>query len=98
MESKRENGVLTIVLPERIDATNASAVEAEIEEIRKEADDEQVIFDSIDLQYISSAGLRVIMKVVKQEKSVTVMNVSPEVYEIFDVSGFTNFITVEKRA
>ncbi|MBR2675391.1 MAG: STAS domain-containing protein [Solobacterium sp.] len=98
MENKREDGVLTIFLPERIDAGNASDIEGEIEAIRKEADDEQVIFECTNLQYISSAGLRVIMKVVKQEKSVTVKEVSPDVYEIFDVSGFTNFITVEKRA
>lgn len=98
MESKREDGVLTIFIPERIDAGNASDVESELEAIRKEEDDQQVVFDCSGLEYISSAGLRVIMKVVKQEKSVSVINVSPEVYDIFDVSGFTNFITVEKRA
>ncbi len=98
MENKREDGVLTIFIPERIDAGNASDIESELEAIRKEADDQQVVFDCSGLEYISSAGLRVIMKVVKQEKSVSVINVSPEVYDIFDVSGFTNFITVEKRA
>lgn len=98
MENKREDGVLTIFIPERIDAGNASDIESELEGIRKEADDQQVVFDCSGLEYISSAGLRVIMKVVKQEKSVSVINVSPEVYDIFDVSGFTNFITVEKRA
>ena len=98
MESKREDGVLTIFIPERIDAGNASDVESELEAIRKEEDDQQVVFDCSGLEYISSAGLRVIMKVVKQEKSVSVINVSPEVYDIFDVSGFTNFITVEKCA
>ena len=98
MENKREDGVLTIFIPERIDAGNASDIESELEAIRKEADDQQVVFDCLGLEYISSAGLRVIMKVVKQEKSVSVINVSPEVYDIFDVSGFTNFITVEKRA
>jgi anti-anti-sigma factor len=98
VENKREDGVLTIFIPERIDAGNASDIESELEAIRKEADDQQVVFDCSGLEYISSAGLRVIMKVVKQEKSVSVINVSPEVYDIFDVSGFTNFITVEKRA
>ena len=98
MENNREDGVLTIFIPERIDAGNASDIESELEAIRKEADDQQVVFDCSGLEYISSAGLRVIMKVVKQEKSVSVINVSPEVYDIFDVSGFTNFITVEKRA
>ena len=98
MENKREDGVLTIFITERIDAGNASDIESELEAIRKEADDQQVVFDCSGLEYISSAGLRVIMKVVKQEKSVSVINVSPEVYDIFDVSGFTNFITVEKRA
>ena len=98
MESKREDGVLTIVLPERIDTLNAAEAEAEIEKIRAEGDEEKIIFDAENLNYISSAGLRVIIKVVKQGKNVTVKNVSPEVYDIFSVSGFTNFITVEKRA
>ena len=97
MEHKREDGVLTIVLPERIDPTNASDAEAEIERILSEGEGEVIVFDASNMNYISSAGLRVIIKVVKQGRNVTVKDVSSDVYDIFKVSGFTNFINVEKR-
>lgn len=96
MEFKWEDNVLTIKLPQKIDATNAADAEAEIDGIRNQHDAEKIILDASDMEYISSAGLRVIIKLVKREKSVVVSNVSPVVYDIFAVSGFTNFITVER--
>ena len=96
MQGKWEDGTLTIILPERIDASNAAAAEAEIEQILAEGTAEKIILDAGTLEYISSAGLRIIIKLVKREKNVTVVKVSPVVYEIFEVSGFTNFISVEK--
>ena len=97
VESKRENDTLIITLPERIDASNAAEAESEIESLRDLENQENVILDADNLQYISSAGLRIIIKLVKREKSVTVINVSPAVYDIFEVSGFTNFITIVKK-
>ena len=97
VESKRENDTLIITLPERIDASNAAEAESEIESLRDLENQENVILDADKLQYISSAGLRIIIKLVKREKSVTVINVSSAVYDIFEVSGFTNFITIEKK-
>ncbi|MBR2767872.1 MAG: STAS domain-containing protein [Solobacterium sp.] len=97
VESKRENDTLIITLPERIDASNAAEAESEIESLRDLENQENVILDADKLQYISSAGLRIIIKLVKREKSVTVINVSPAVYDIFEVSGFTNFITIVKK-
>ncbi|MBR2762178.1 MAG: STAS domain-containing protein [Solobacterium sp.] len=97
VESKRENDTLIITLPERIDASNAAEAESEIESLRDLENQENVILDADNLQYISSAGLRIIIKLVKREKSVTVTNVSSAVYDIFEVSGFTNFITIEKK-
>ena len=98
IESKRENGILTIYMPDRIDASNASEAETQIESIRDLENEENIVLDADKLEYISSAGLRIIIKLVKREKSVTVTNVSPAVYDIFEVSGFTNFITIEKKA
>ena len=97
VESKRENDTLIITLPESIDASNAAEAESEIESLRDLENQENVILDADNLQYISSAGLRIIIKLVKREKSVTVTNVSSAVYDIFEVSGFTNFITIEKK-
>ena len=52
--------------------------------------------DSENLEYISSAGLRVILRLKKAEPSLKVINVSADVYEIFDITGFTEIITIEK--
>ena len=97
IENKRENGILTISLPDRIDASNAAEAETQIESIRDIVNEENIVLDADKLQYISSAGLRIIIKLVKREKSVTVINVCSAVYDIFEVSGFTNFIEIEKK-
>jgi anti-anti-sigma factor len=52
--------------------------------------------DAAELAYISSAGLRVLLKLTKSVVDVTVCNVSPEVYEILDVTGFTSILSVKK--
>lgn len=97
IESKREDNTLTIYLPERIDASNAAEAEEKIESIRDLETEEHIVLDADKLQYISSAGLRIIIKLVKREKSVSIIKVVPEVYDIFEVSGFTNFIEISKK-
>ena len=92
-----EGNTLTIHMPNRIDASCAAEVEVKIDEICAEGTVEKMILDAVDLGYISSAGLRIIIKLVKREKNVVVTNVSPEIYDIFRVSGFTNFISVERK-
>ena len=98
LEAIRENDILTIKLPERVDASNAAEVEADVDSVRNHDKPEIVVFDADELTYISSAGLRIIIKVVKREQSASVINVCPEVYEIFEVSGFTKFIRIERKA
>ena len=50
------------------------------------------------LEYISSAGLRVLMKLRKKAgKALPVLNVSPEVFEVFEMTGFTELLDVKKR-
>jgi anti-anti-sigma factor len=93
-----EGNTLTIHMPDRIDASSAAAVEAKIDEICAQGTVEKMILDAEDLTYTSSAGLRIIVKLAKREKNVVIINVSPEVYDIFHVSGFTNFISIEKKA
>ena len=74
----------------KIDSTNAPEFEKEIMAALPAE------IDASQLEYISSAGLRVLMKLRKAVGEVTVMNVSSDVYEIFDVTGFTSILTVKK--
>ena len=75
----------------KIDSNNAVDFEKEIMAVMPKE------IDASELNYISSAGLRILMKLRKAVGEVTISNVSSEVYEIFDVTGFTQLITVNKK-
>ena len=73
-----------------IDSTNAPALEKEIlSALPKE-------LDASELEYISSAGLRILLKLTKAVGTVTIHNVNSEVYEIFDVTGFTQILNISR--
>lgn len=77
----------------RIDTSNAASFEKELMEA---ADKDTLILDAAQLEYISSAGLRVILKLKKRQDDLTIKNVSSEVYEIFDMTGFTDMLNIER--
>lgn len=90
--------MLTINLSGRIDSNNAGIVEAEISSLLAENSGETPVFDAGNLEYISSAGLRVLLKFRKMfAQKLDVLNVSDDVYNIFDVSGFTELFNVRKK-
>ncbi len=96
IQAKEDDGILTLFAQGRIDSTNAPQVEADIESIREQTPHEKVTLDVENLEYISSAGLRVILRLRKNEPSLTVINASSEVYEIFEMTGFSEMIPVSK--
>ena len=75
----------------KIDSTNAPEFEKNIMAALPTE------IDASQLEYISSAGLRVLMKLRKTVGEVTVVNVSTDVYEIFDVTGFTQLLNIKKE-
>lgn len=96
MNSKFENDQLTIFLQGRIDSSNAAEVEAELTEIISQNGGSSLVVDVEGLEYISSAGLRIVLRLRKQFADMKVVNASSEVYDIFDMTGFTEMLTVEK--
>ena len=96
MNAITENNTLTVALSGRIDSSNASAVEAEAMELREKHPHSGLILDLKDLTYISSAGLRVVLRLKKLEPDLKLTNVSAEVYEILDMTGFAEMMPVEK--
>lgn len=86
--------VTTIVLKGRVDTSTAPVVEETINNANVEG---KVVIDANDLQYISSSGLRVLLKLAKKYPGLEVINVSEEIYEIFDVTGFVDIFTVSKK-
>lgn len=96
LKSSVENGCLTIFLQGRIDSSNAAELETDVFTACRVSDYCSLKLDLSQLEYISSAGLRVVLKLAKTNKQVEVVNVTNEVYEIFEVTGFTNVLKVSK--
>lgn len=90
------NNTLFIFLNGRVDSSNADETDREIFSIIAGNPAEGLVLDAGALEYISSAGLRVILRIRKEKPSLKIVNVSPEVYEIFDMTGFTEMIDIEK--
>ena len=91
-----DKDILYIALEGRIDASNAAQAEEKIFGIKNENPGKHTVVDADNLEYISSAGLRVILRLRKEEPKLAIINVAPDVYEVFDMTGFTDMVTVEK--
>lgn len=96
VNSELKGDVLYLFPHGRIDSTNADTAEKELKEQLDANSHASVTLDVEDLEYISSAGLRVILRLRKDEPTLKVINASSEVYDIFDMTGFTEMIPVEK--
>ena len=91
-----DKDILYIAIEGRIDASNAAAAEEKIFGIKNDNPGKHTVIDADNLEYISSAGLRVILRLRKEEPKLAIINVAPDVYEVFDMTGFTDMVTVEK--
>ena len=96
MKHEFKDDTLYLVLGERLETTNAEAVEKEIQEIREKYKEGSIVIDAENLKYISSAGLRLILRLRKKEATLRVINANTEVYEIFEMTGFSEMIKIEK--
>ena len=86
---------MTVNLIGRIDSSNAAETENKINEQLKGYSGE-VILDASGLEYISSAGLRVVLRLKKAFEDLKVINCNSDVYEIFDMTGFTEMMNISK--
>ena len=94
---KNVNGSdLKVILEGRLDTTTAPQLETELSNVLGGVT--ALKFDLAKLDYISSAGLRVLLssqKTMNKQGTMVISGVSPEVKEIFDVTGFSDILTVE---
>lgn len=91
-----DKDILYIAIEGRVDASNAAAVEESVFNIKKENPGKHTVIDADALEYVSSAGLRVILRLRKEEPKLAIINVAADVYEVLDMTGFTEMVTVEK--
>lgn len=95
---KNENDTLTVGFYGRISANNAPAAEEELFSIREQYSPTNLTLDFEKLAYISSAGLRVLIKLTQSEEGnkIKIVNASSEVYEVLEETGFTKIFDVTK--
>lgn len=97
MKTEHSEGILTIFPEGRITAENAAAFEGQLMTAAAAAGENTLMLDFSDLAYISSAGLRVLLKLRKAcTTPVPIVNCSPEVYDILEMTGFTELFDVRK--
>ena len=92
------NNTLKVGLEGRLDTTTAPELEQKMtQEFTQEFN--ELIFDFEKLGYISSAGLRVMLMCQKEantlERKMRLINVKPELLEVFEVTGFTDILNIE---
>ena len=96
VNKENNNGTLTVSISGRIDTTTAPALE---DEFKSSFDScSELTLDFSDVDYISSAGLRVLLsaqKTMAKKGSMKLINVSDEIMEIFEVTGFSDILTIE---
>ena len=91
-----EGSKLTFALEGRLDTTTSPQLEAELRSSVNGVT--ELVFDLDKLDYISSAGLRVLLaaqKVMNRQGEMIITNVKPEIMEIFDVTGFVDILNIE---
>lgn len=96
IEKKPNGQELTIALEGRLDTTTAPELEGELKEDLGGAD--RLTVDLSALEYISSAGLRVLLsaqKTMNKKGGMVVKNANEAVMEIFEVTGFSDILTIE---
>lgn len=91
-----ENSTLHIALEGRLDTTTAPQLEAELKQ--SIADNTELILDFTKLEYLSSAGLRVLLsaqKMMNKQGSMVIRGVNDLIMEVFEVTGFVDILTIE---
>lgn len=96
INAKKNGTALEIALEGRLDTMTSPELEKELNERLDNA--EELVFDFANVEYISSAGLRVLLsahKVMSTKGGMKIKNVNEIVQEVFEVTGFSDILTIE---
>ncbi|MBQ4256601.1 MAG: STAS domain-containing protein [Oscillospiraceae bacterium] len=92
----KDAGKLTAVIEGRVDTTTAPELEKSLKEDMEGCT--ELILDFKAVEYISSAGLRVLLsaqKIMSKQGEMTLINVNSDIMEIFEVTGFSDILTIK---
>ena len=96
IEKKLNGTEMTVTIVGRLDTTTAPQLEAEFKQNINGV--EKLVLDFAALEYLSSAGLRVLLaaqKVMNKQGEMIIKNVNETINEIFEVTGFIDILTIE---
>ena len=96
IEKKINNDAVTLIVSGRLDTQTAPELEAELDAVLSGL--KELTFDMTNLEYVSSAGLRVILKAQKAmnaQGSMKLTGVNDSIMEVFDITRFLDILTIE---
>ena len=96
IEKKINNEAATLIVSGRLDTQTAPELENELDTVLSGV--KELTFDMTNLEYVSSAGLRVILKAQKAmnaQGSMKLTGVNDSIMEVFDITGFLDVLTIE---
>ena len=96
IEKKINGEAVTLVVAGRLDTQTAPELETELDAVLPGI--KELVFDMANLEYVSSAGLRVILKAQKTmntQGSMKLTGVNDSIMEVFDITGFLDILTIE---
>ena len=96
IEKQEQGSALNVAILGRLDTTTAPQLEAELK--RSIDGVTELNFDFAGLEYLSSAGLRVLLaaqKVMNKQGKMTIRNVNETIMEVFEITGFSDILTIE---
>ena len=96
MKTSLNDKQLTLHFEGEINSLTSASIEADVNETLKEKDFSSLVLDFEKVNYVSSAGLRIILKLKQKYSDVKIINVSLEVYDVLQMTGFTNIMEVSK--
>lgn len=92
-----ESSKLTLALEGRLDTVTTPTLEAELKQSLNDVT--ELVFDFSQLEYISSAGLRVLLaaqKTMNKQGSMVIRHVNEAIMEVFEVTGFSDILSIEE--
>ena len=96
MRFELTDNLLTLFFEGELNSYNADVMEKEIDEVLSSSKFQTLNLDFAKLNYISSAGLRIILKIKQKHDDSHVINANLDVYDVLQMTGFTNIMDVKK--
>lgn len=97
MQHEIVNRKLVFHLEGELNSYNSDAVESEIEKVIAEGGFDSIVWDIEKLNYMSSAGLRIVARLKQTYDDFSIINMSDDIYDVFVMVGFSDLINIKRK-